>query len=238
MIARENLLQSGRLLRFLIEFIVQLRAKLGFILVFVGVLGLPIMTCAQTTSSAAPALTANASAPSKGHAPISKPHWSELTPVQQQALRPLALSWSSISEPQKRKWLEISKNYFTLQPADQATMHSRMNEWVMLSPQQRAQARLNYAKTNELSKQLSTEEKKAKWLTYQALSAEEKDKLVAKGTPKSTGAATAVKPVAPQKLTVVPKIPVPSTTGKSSPAGSNSGDAAPDIHTPPAGSQH
>lgn len=83
-------------------------------------------------------------------------------------------------------------------------MHSRMNEWVALSPQQRAEARLNFAKTKELSKQLTPEEKKAKWQTYQALSPEEKQKLAAKAAARPAGAATAVKPVAPQKLAAVP----------------------------------
>ena len=86
-------------------------------------------------------------------------------------------------------------------------MHSRMVEWVAMSPQQRAAARLNFAKTKELSKELTPDEKKAKWQTYQALSPEEKAKLAAKGAPKPTGAATAVKPVEPQKLAVTPKGP-------------------------------
>jgi hypothetical protein len=128
-----------------------------------------------------------------------------LTALQQQALKPLAATWNSISQPQKRKWLEISKNYPALPPAGQATMHSRMNEWVAMSPQDRAAARLNFAKTTELSKQLTPDEKKAKWETYQALSPEEKAKLAAKGSPKPTGAATAVKPVPTQKLAMTPK---------------------------------
>lgn len=130
--------------------------------------------------------------------------WSELTPVQQQTLKPLADSWNTISQAQKRKWLEISKNYASLPPEGQATMRSRMNEWVALSPQQRAQARLNFAKTKELSRALTPEEKNEKWQAYQALSAEEKQKLAAKASPKPAGAATAVKPVAPQKLAAVP----------------------------------
>ncbi len=124
--------------------------------------------------------------------------------MQQQTLKPLAASWNTLSEPQKRKWLEISKNYHSLPPEGQTTMHSRMNEWVALSPQQRAEARLNFAKTKELSKQLTPEEKKAKWQTYQALSPEEKQKLAAKATTRPVGAATAVKPVSPQKLAAVP----------------------------------
>ena len=89
-----------------------------------------------------------------------------------------------MSEPQKRKWLEISKNYSALTPQGQATLNSRMNEWVALSPQQRAQARLNFGKTKELSRQLTPEEKKAKWEAYQALSPEEKQKLAAIASPK------------------------------------------------------
>ena len=174
-----------------------------------GLLILPATGFAQVTAPAVPASSPMAAkplpAPTKPAA--SGPAWASLTPSQQQALKPLASSWNTISEPQKRKWLEISKNYPSLPPEGQATMHSRMNEWVTLSPQQRAQARLNFAKTKELSTQLTPEEKKAKWETYQALSPEEKQQLAAKASPKPTGAATAVKPVAPQKLTAVPPNP-------------------------------
>ena len=142
----------------------------------------------------------------------SKPSWAELNALQQQSLKPLAASWNSISEAQKRKWLEVSKSYPNLTAADQAVIHSRMNEWVAMTPQQRAAARLNFAKTKELSNQLTPDEKKAKWQTYQALSPEEKAKLAEKATPKPAGAAIAVKPVAPQKLAVTPKgvLPLPT----------------------------
>jgi hypothetical protein len=185
-------------------------------LVAAALLALPVFSFAQP---AKPAATASAPGPAKpaASAPaktaVSKPTWAELSPMQQQALAPLASSWNTnISEPQKRKWLEISKNYPSLPPEGQANLHSRMNEWVTLSPQQRAQARLNFAKTKELSKQLTPEEKKAKWESYQALSPEEKQKLAAKASPKPTGAATAVKPVAPQKLAPVPPHPVKASS--------------------------
>jgi hypothetical protein len=134
----------------------------------------------------------------------SGPSWSELTPEQQQALLPLMSDWNGLNEPQKRKWLEISKNYRALTPTEKTKLSSRMSEWVALSPQQRAQARLNFGKTKELSRQLTPEEKKAKWNAYQALSPEEKQKLVAKANPKPSGAATALKPVPPQKLATLP----------------------------------
>ena len=217
MIERESLLLAAKRIYFL--------RKSMFVL---GALALSFVTSAQDIKPVSPSLAPKATAPA-----IAKPHWSELTPVQQQALKPLAMSWNTISAAQKRKWLEISKNYVTLPTADQATMHSRMNEWVTLSPQQRAQARLNFAKTNELSKQLTPDEKKAKWDTYQALSPEEKEKLVAKGTPKTTGAATAVKPVSPQKLVAVPKNTPPLPAGAPKPATPPAGEILPGtIRTP------
>ena len=187
----------------------------------------PLPASSTTVGSKTAALTVKA-------APVvSKPSWTELTAMQQQTLKPLAATWNSISEPQKRKWLEISRNYHSLPPEGQTTMHSRMNEWVALSPQQRAEARLNFAKTKELSKQLTPEEKKAKWQTYQALSPEEKQKLAARATSRPAGAATAVKPVAPQKLAAVPPgagktspKSVPSQAAASIPAAASPAPAA------------
>ena len=145
------------------------------------------------------------------------PSWAELTPPQRAALAPLAAAWATINEPQKRKWLEISRNYPRLSPLEQTTMHSRMNEWVAMTPQQRAQARLNFAKTRELSTELTPDEKKAKWETYQALSPEEKKGLAAAAVPKPAGAATAVKPVPPQKLVQMSKNQAASAPGATAP---------------------
>lgn len=130
----------------------------------------------------------------------TKPLWRELTPAQQQALAPLAGTWDTISEAQKRKWIALSKNFPMMSGAEQAKLHSRMSDWVALSPQQRTQARLNFGQTQ----QLAPSDKKAQWEAYQALSPEEKRKLAAKA-PKAPAAAAAVKPMAPEKLAGVPK---------------------------------
>lgn len=137
---------------------------------------------------------------SKAQTSPSKPAWQDLTPAQQVSLMPLAAIWSTLGESHKRKWIAIAANYPALAPAEQEKLHSRMTEWVSLSKQQRAQARLNFAQ----SKQLSPSQKAATWQAYQALSPEEKQKLAISATPKPAGAAAAVKPVPPQKLATVP----------------------------------
>ena len=179
-----------------------------FVLLLASFLSFPAASMAQVTQPSAPAsavVNGKLLGASQARAALlSKPAWTALTPVQQLSLRPLALNWDSLSEAQKRKWLEISKNYQSLPPEDQNTLHSRMNEWVALSPQQRAEARLNFATTKELSKQLTPDEKKAKWQTYQALSPEEKQKLAATAPTRPLGAATAVVPVSPKKLAAIP----------------------------------
>lgn len=88
---------------------------------------------------------------------------------------PLAASWNSLAESNKRKWIAIAANYPRLAPAEQEKLHSRMAEWVSLSQQQREQARLNFAE----SKRLTPTQKAANWQAYQALSPEEKQKLAA-----------------------------------------------------------
>ncbi len=106
-----------------------------------------------------------------------------------------------MSEGQKRKWLALAVNYPSLAPAEQIKLHSRMTDWASLSQPQRDQARLNFAR----SKQLSPTQKTATWEAYQALSPEERQKLARSAPPKPAGAAAAVKPVPPQKLAVVPQ---------------------------------
>lgn len=130
----------------------------------------------------------------------TKPRWSELTAAQQQALAPLAGTWDTVSVAQKRKWLAISRTFPKMSGAEQDKLHSRMTDWVGLSPQQRTQARLNFGQTQ----QLAPSDKKAKWEAYQALSPEEKRKLAARA-PKAPTAAAAVRPIAPDKLAGVPR---------------------------------
>lgn len=178
--------------------------------VLAAALGSPaVLAQAQPGAAAEPGIqatapqTAPAAVPRKAPAAKSptQPTWQKLTPAQQQALRPLAGEWRELPEARKRKWLEISRNYHALPPAEQAMMHSRMSEWVSLSQNERTQARLNFVET----KKLSPQEKAAQWQAYQELSPEEKKKLAAKAPSKPTTGAAIVKPVAAsEKLTKIP----------------------------------
>lgn len=169
-------------------------------------------SCALAQAVAATPLLAQASAksPKSGSGALaanpgalkisSKPEWQDLTPAQQLSLQPLAANWNSLGEANKRKWIALAANYPNLAPAEQAKLHSRMTEWVSLSQKERDQARLNFART----KQLTPAQKAATWQAYQALSAEEKQKLAISAPPKPVGAAAAARPIPPQKLATVP----------------------------------
>ena len=79
-----------------------------------------------------------------------------------------------------------------------------MAEWAALSPQQRNQARLNFAEIQKVA----PDDKKAKWEAYQNLPPEEKKKLAAgaaQAKPAVPPTAAAVQPVPPQKLAKTPK---------------------------------
>jgi hypothetical protein len=149
---------------------------------------------AGVTTSPAPANTV-ASAPQE-----TSSAWQQLTPMQRQALAPLGAQWRALTPQQQSKWLTISKNFSQLPVADQVTMHSRMADWVDLSPQQRNLARLNFNQLQSLPK----EDKKAKWEAYQALTAEEKRSLVAGTASPAKSAAPTAKPVEPHRQVQTP----------------------------------
>jgi hypothetical protein len=128
------------------------------------------------------------------------PLWHELNAAQKQILRPLAASWDGLSASHKKKWIALAQSYPDRAPAEQEKMQSRMAEWAALTVSQRERARLNFAET----KKVPASERAAEWEAYQGLSIQEKHNLAAKGQHKPTGAAIAVRPVPPGKITPVP----------------------------------
>ena len=169
---------------------------------------LVVVLCTAVTGAFAQTLQASAANPParSSAAPASNSSWQSLQSSQKKALAPLAPHWAQISQAQKNKWLAMSNNFDNLSNKEQAILHERMAEWASLTPQQRAQARLNFNQT----KTLDADAKKTQWETYQALSPEDKKKLAAQQTTGIRGAATASQAASPNKV-----IPL---SGKSIPA--------------------
>lgn len=169
---------------------------------------LVVVLCTAVTGAFAQTLQASAANPParSSAAPASNSSWQSLQSSQKKALAPLAPHWAQISQAQKNKWLAMSNNFDNLSTKEQAILHERMAEWASLTPQQRAQARLNFNQT----KSLDVDAKKTQWETYQALSPEDKKKLAAQQTTGIRGAATASQAASPNKV-----IPL---SGKSIPA--------------------
>jgi len=133
-------------------------------------------------------------------APAGNSKWVKLTAAQQQALAPLAPSWDTLSEGQRRKWVSVAASFPRLDAAGQEKMQSRMLEWASLTPKERALARLNFTQTQSIG----GGDRASEWEAYQALSPEDRQKLAGSAAPKPAGAAVAIKPVSAQKLTAVP----------------------------------
>ena len=158
---------------------------------------LVVFSCALTCANAADELD---KAEKTLNSLDTSPRWSELSEAQQKALLPLQTLWPTLDVNRKRKWLAIAQNFSDMSESSQILAQERMREWAALSPLQRSQARLNFAQ----AKQLSPDEKLAKWEAYQALNEEEKQKLPSSRLPATKGAALAVKPISPAKLTTPP----------------------------------
>jgi len=94
----------------------------------------------------------------------------------------------------------LSVNFSDRTADEQEKMQARMKDWAKLTPQQRAQARLNFAEVQ----QVTVDERKTKWEAYQSLSSDERQELSKNRPLVPNSAAIATRPVPPQKLAVSP----------------------------------
>ncbi|QTD44061.1 DUF3106 domain-containing protein [Ottowia testudinis] len=122
--------------------------------------------------------------------------WRSLSTGQRAALQPLEKSWPTLGADQQRKWVALTQNYDRMAPEERSTLQSRMTEWVSLTPAQRTQARLNFGEV----RQVPADEKRAKWEEYQALPAEERERLANDRPKPPIGAAPALRPVPADRL--------------------------------------
>lgn len=146
-----------------------------------------------------------AAAPSKLPSVEAGVQWEKLTPLQQQALKPIQPDWASLDATRKKKWLAVAQRYAALPAADQVQMHSRMQAWSQLSPAQRQTARDNY--TQALSSPSSSPvdgSNKAnlneQWTKYQALPPERRAAIQAAAEKSKTAPANGAvktKPLSP-----------------------------------------
>lgn len=116
--------------------------------------------------------------------------WASLSAEQKRALAPLASHWRGLNSEHQRKWVAVSQNFNRMSPDDQATLQGRMAEWAQMTSAQRTQARLNFYEV----RRVPADEKRAKWEEYQALPAEERERLAGDRPKAPAGAAPALRP--------------------------------------------
>jgi hypothetical protein len=140
-----------------------------------------LLSCGLTVSVACAEGAGITSRPGATAKTVSSPKhpdkldWTNLSVVQQQALRPLSLTWPTLSDQQKQKWIALSANYQEMPSSAKDRLHERMVEWAALTPKQRNQARLNYSQTVRVPSQ----DKAERWEVYQSLTPEQKQTLAA-----------------------------------------------------------
>lgn len=70
--------------------------------------------------------------------------WSTLTPMQQEALAPIAKQWDTMPDIQQKRLLATTKRYPLLSPNKKQLFLTRLTEWSKLTPEQRNRAREKY----------------------------------------------------------------------------------------------
>jgi hypothetical protein len=82
--------------------------------------------------------------------------WASLTPVQQEALAPLAKKWDALPEKDtpsakgQHYYLNLAKHYPKLTAVQKQRLHERLERWSNLTPEQRRHAREKLAAINKI----------------------------------------------------------------------------------------
>jgi hypothetical protein len=159
---------------------------------------LPVMVLACVALAAWPARAQPAAdAPPDAPAMLAgSVDWKSLSAEQRTALRPLASLWPTLRPDHQRKWIALAHNFNRLSADEQSTLQGRMSEWARLTPSQRTQARLNFGEV----RRVPADEKRAKWEEYQALPAEERERLANDRPKPPVSAAPALRPVPADRI--------------------------------------
>lgn len=107
------------------------------------------------------------------------PAWVSLNPQQRSVLAPLQRDWHTIDAARKAKWLEVAARFPSMPPEERQRVQQRMAEWARMTPAERGRARLTFQE----SKQLTREQKQARWEAYQALPDEKRQALAERAGP-------------------------------------------------------
>lgn len=134
---------------------------------------------------------------------LDKPLWRDLSRAQQLALAPLQDEWDAMDGVRKRKWLEMSRRFASMNPEEQQRVHERMRQWILLTPEERNLARENYSKVRKLA----PGEKAATWESYKRLPSDQKRRLEQTARRKSSAPI-----VAPSEPGIVAPTPCPAGT--------------------------
>lgn len=135
--------------------------------------------------------------------------WSELSPAQQAALAPLAADWALIDRNRKEKWLEVAARFPAMPAAERERVLERMAPWANMTPTERGQARLKFQE----ARQLSPDDRSARWEAYQALPEDERREWALRGPASAAAAASspaaakaaASQPAAKRNIVQAPK---------------------------------
>lgn len=107
--------------------------------------------------------------------------WAALTPAQRQVLAPLQREWHGLDDSRRQKWLELAARFPSMPPDERQRVQARMAEWVRLTPEERQRARLQFQESRLWSP--DSQERKARWEAYQALSPEAREALLQRSPP-------------------------------------------------------
>lgn len=107
----------------------------------------------QSQSQRAAATTPRNNARAKDRTPSRQPSWTQLSPEQQNLLRPLEHQWNYLSGLERKRLLAAAKRFPGMSKQQQERYASRLLQWSKMTVEQRNQARKRYAEYSKMQKE-------------------------------------------------------------------------------------
>nr|WP_255718165.1 DUF3106 domain-containing protein [Rubrivivax benzoatilyticus] len=102
-----------------------------------------------------------------------------MSAAQRRALAPLQQDWPNIDSTGKERWLSVAARFPKMSQAERQRVQERMAAWTQMTPSERARARLQFQQV----RQLSAEDRQARWDAYRALPDDQRKQLAERAVP-------------------------------------------------------
>ncbi len=146
--------------------------------------------------------------------------WDHLAPDQRQVLLPLRDVWPTLDVAQQERWQLLAARFRDKSATEQRRMSARIRAWARLTPDRRAQTRLDFL---QVATRYGSKRRIERWAAYQQLSPDQRHQAASAGMLNSVSPASVHPAVGATTMLMLQVFPL-QNLGQVAQVGTDSGD--------------